>query len=69
MNKNINRAEEYCDKLFHRDDYNKMNTNDLLTLEDKMAEFYYKFIENDNYEFSLFNYAEVIRELTIRENK
>ena len=51
------------------DDYSEMNTSDLLTLEAKMAEFYYKFIENDNYEFSLSDYAEVIRELTIRENK
>ena len=35
------------------DVYWKMTTEELLTLEAKMSEFYYKFIENDNFEFSL----------------
>jgi len=51
------------------DDYSKMSTDKLLELEDEMSSVYYKFIENDNYEFSLTNYTEIIRELTIRENK
>ena len=51
------------------DVYSEMTTIELITLEAKMSEFYYKFIENDNYEFSLSDYAEIIRELTIRVNK
>ena len=49
--------------------YSKMTTVELITLEAKMSEFYYKFIENDNFEFSLSDYSEIIRELTIRENE
>ena len=51
------------------DDYSEMSTDTLLSLEETMSNTYYKFIENDNYEFSLSDYAEVIRELTIRENE
>ena len=51
------------------DDYSEMDTDTLLSLEEIMSNTYYKFIENNNYSFSLSDYAEIIRELTIRENK
>ena len=51
------------------DDYSEMSTDTLLSLEEIMSNTYYKFIENNNYSFSLSDYTEIIRELTIRENK
>tara|TARA_R100000808_G_C2134679_1_gene143188 strand:+ start:725 stop:922 length:198 start_codon:yes stop_codon:yes gene_type:complete len=47
------------------DDYSEMSTDELLKIEQKMSDEYY----NNNYSFSLSDYAEIIRELTIRENK
>tara|TARA_Y100000310_G_C20306499_1_gene634209 strand:+ start:417 stop:623 length:207 start_codon:yes stop_codon:yes gene_type:complete len=49
------------------DNYSEMTVDELLKLEDEMSSTYYKFIENDNYIFSLNDYAEIIRELTLRE--
>ena len=51
------------------DDYSEMATYKLLELEENMSCRYYKHIENDNFEFSLNDYAEIIRELRLRENK
>jgi hypothetical protein len=49
------------------EDYSEMTTDKLLELEDKMSNTYYRFVENDNYVFSLNDYAEIIREITLRE--
>ena len=51
------------------DDYSEMDTHKLLELEENMSSRYYKHIENDNFEFSLNDYAEIIRELALREGK
>tara|TARA_Y100001973_G_scaffold28904_1_gene43567 strand:- start:35086 stop:35316 length:231 start_codon:yes stop_codon:yes gene_type:complete len=60
------------------DDYSEMSTDTLIKLEQEMSDWYYKmyaqFIyDSEHYErgqaFSLTDYAEIIRELTIRENK
>ena len=50
------------------DDYSEMNTSDLLTLERNMSNEYYSILKLNEY-FNLDDYAEIIRELTIRENK
>ena len=47
------------------DDYSEMSTDELLKIEQKMSDEYY----NNNYSFSLSDYTEIIRELTLRENK
>ena len=46
------------------DDYSEYSTDKLMELEQKMCDEYYKFQEID-----LTEYAEIIRELTLRENK
>ena len=54
-----------------------MTTDELLSLEEMMSKTYYTFIveiinfeiTGDKYSFSLSDYAEIIRELTKRENK
>ena len=51
------------------DNYSEMDTHKLLELEENMSCRYYKYIENDNFEFSLNDYAEIIRELALREGK
>lgn len=59
------------------DDYSEMTTDELLSLEEMMSKTYYTFIveiinfeiTGDKYSFSLSDYAEIIRELTKRENK
>ena len=51
------------------DDYSEMPIHKLLELEENMSSRYYKHIENDNFEFSLNDYAEIIRELTLREGR
>jgi len=47
------------------DDYSEMNTDKLLKLEQEMSDEYYKTGEL----FSLTDYAEIIRELTLREGR
>tara|TARA_Y100001938_G_C7877867_1_gene323538 strand:+ start:455 stop:667 length:213 start_codon:yes stop_codon:yes gene_type:complete len=54
------------------DDYSEMSTEELVKLEQKMSDEYYKMdVEycNTGQTFSLSDYTEIIRELTIRENK
>ena len=50
------------------DSYWKMTTNDLLTLERNMSNEYHSILKLSEY-FNLNDYAEIIRELTIRENE
>ena len=50
------------------DSYWKMTTNDLLTLERNMSNEYHSILKLNEY-FNLNDYAEIIRELTISENK
>ena len=47
------------------DDYSEMDTDTLIKLEQKMSDEYYKARQT----FSLSDYAEIIRELTLRENE
>ena len=46
----------------------KMTTDDLLTLERNMSNEYHSILKLNEY-FNLNDYAEIIRELTIRENE
>ena len=47
------------------DNYSEMSTDKLMKLEQEMSDEYYKTGEL----FSLSDYAEIIRELTLRENE
>jgi len=47
------------------DDYSEMDTDALIKLEQKMSDEYYKAGQT----FSLSDYSQIIRELTLRENK
>ena len=49
------------------DDYSEYSTDKLLELEQKMRDEYYKFLDHTGEIFSLTEYAEIIRELTLRE--
>ena len=51
------------------DDYSKMSTDRLMELEQLMCDEYYKFLDHTGEIFSLTEYTEIIRELTLRENK
>tara|TARA_Y100000296_G_C4949322_1_gene145442 strand:- start:173 stop:325 length:153 start_codon:yes stop_codon:yes gene_type:complete len=47
------------------DDYSKMSNDELCKLEEEMSDEYYE----TGHLFSLTDYAEIIRELTIREEQ